>query len=222
MTGIEQKGRVPMTASSRITRCKSYVSLLAMMIGPVLLLPQGIGLAAQKQSTVYNQCACLCVGPTGGAIIDISNTGGFSCGAYNSKTCNYEDPKTGGIRSGTTKYCGGYKPGGTKAAMSGSGSATTTAPTIMSRGTEPDSTVSADEKASAETAGEVQERAIPRMGTGLSAVSPSCSCRDGTGTCTVTTTETEAKCYKGKGTCSGTCKFMPGTGTGFTGGLMRQ
>ena len=70
---------------------------------------------AIPKSPIYKQCACLCQAPGDviGVITDISNTGGFSCGAYNGKTCNYSDPATGGVRTGTTKYCGGFKPGGT-------------------------------------------------------------------------------------------------------------
>ncbi|MCA9500814.1 MAG: hypothetical protein R3B83_03290 [Nitrospirales bacterium] len=72
-------------------------------------------LSKPRVDTIYKQCACLCQAPGDiiGVITDFSNTGSYSCGTYNGKTCNYYDPTTGGVRSGTTKYCGGYKPGGT-------------------------------------------------------------------------------------------------------------
>ena len=75
----------------------------------------GVTWAKPKTGAIYKQCACLCQAPGDviGVITDISNTGGFSCGAYNGKTCNYSDPATGGVRTGTTKYCGPFKPGGT-------------------------------------------------------------------------------------------------------------
>lgn len=185
----------------------------------VLFAWPGSGLTAQKESTIYNQCACFCDGPTGGGIIDISNSGGFSCGTYNSKTCNYEDSKTGGIRSGTTKYCGGFKPGGTKAMRA---PAITKEPMVMSRGTEPDSPATVEEKGSAETTGEVQERAIPRQRVGAAELN--CYCDKGQGTCSVTSKDGKtAVCEKGSaGTCTGTCMFPKGTVSGFTGGMTRQ
>jgi hypothetical protein len=71
--------------------------------------------AKPKTGVAYKECACICQAPGDalGVITDIRNTGGFSCGAYNGKTCNYTDPATGGVRTGTTKNCGGFKPGGT-------------------------------------------------------------------------------------------------------------
>jgi|GEM_PF-3981369 len=202
-----------MTHIPRSRKWKGTSMYLAVAIGITLFVTSAeVSLARQKQSAVYNQCACLCDGPTGGTIIDISNTGGFSCGAYSNRTCNYEDPSTGGIRTGTTKYCGGFKPGGTKATMLAP-SIGQNAP-VMRRGVEGE-----DQPES----GDVQERAIPRMRGPLSEVSPTCGCSGGTGTCTVTTTDTTATCSKGSGTCTGTCKFMPGTGTGFSGApIMRR
>ena len=79
---------------------------------------------AKPKGAIYKQCACICQAPGDiiGVITEFSNTGGFSCGIYSGKTCNYSDSATGGVRSGTTKYCGPFKPGGTvafKAPLSG-------------------------------------------------------------------------------------------------------
>ncbi len=89
--------------------------VLGVCAGLILVLTWVEVSLAKPKGTIYKQCACICQAPGDiiGVITDISNTGGFSCGAYNGKTCNYSDPATGGVRSGTTKYCGPYKPGGT-------------------------------------------------------------------------------------------------------------
>lgn len=104
-----------MTPVSPTHVCMRSRMVLGLGVGLIMLLTwAGAGLAKPK-GAIYNQCACICQAPGDiiGVITDISNTGGFSCGAYNGKTCNYSDPATGGVRSGTTKYCGPFKPGGT-------------------------------------------------------------------------------------------------------------
>ena len=121
---------------------------------------------ALPKNPIYKQCACICQAPGDiiGVITDFSNTGGYSCGAYNGKTCNYSDPTTGGVRSGTTKYCGPYKPGGTlnlRAPLVG-----TNGP-ILRRGLEGEQSLEGEMEIivpSDETeSGEIQERAVPRM-----------------------------------------------------------
>jgi hypothetical protein len=87
---------------------------LILVIGlAIISLSSGVAWAKPK-TTIYKECGCLCQAPGDvmGVITNIPNTGGYSCGAYNGKTCNYSDPATGGVRTGTTKYCGGFKPGG--------------------------------------------------------------------------------------------------------------
>lgn len=91
------------------------ISLILTIGFTLLFISPEISLAKPKTDVIYKECACICQAPGDafGVITDIRNTGGFSCGAYNGKTCNYSDPTTGGVRTGTTKYCGGFKPGGT-------------------------------------------------------------------------------------------------------------
>jgi hypothetical protein len=73
--------------------------------------------ARAPKDLIYNECACRCVAPGDivGSISHFNNDAGVSCGAYLGKTCNYSNPTTGGVSTGTLKNCGGYKPGGTKA-----------------------------------------------------------------------------------------------------------
>lgn len=94
--------------------CGSISLILAMGFTIGVTSPE-VSLAKPKSGATYKECACICQAPGDalGVITDIRNTGGFSCGAYNGKTCNYSDSATGGVRTGTTKMCGGFKPGGT-------------------------------------------------------------------------------------------------------------
>lgn len=89
--------------------------VLGLAVGLILFLTGTEAGLAKPKGAIYKQCACICQAPGDiiGVITDFSNTGGFSCGIYDGKTCNYSDPSTGGVRSGKTKYCGPYKPGGT-------------------------------------------------------------------------------------------------------------
>ncbi len=114
---------------------KSHSMFLTLIVGLTIFFTWvEVGMAKPK-GPIYNQCACICQAPGDiiGVITDFSNTGGYSCGVYNSKTCNYSDPTTGGVRSGKTKYCGPFKPGGTvnfRAPMTGDKGA------VLSRGIE--------------------------------------------------------------------------------------
>jgi hypothetical protein len=199
-----------MTAVYRTAKCERSIIFLVLAIGvATLLASSGISWAAKKQDTIYNVCACACFDPATGfgeILADIQNTAGVSCGAYNNRACSLD----GGTRTGTTKYCGGYKPGGTKATMLAP-STGLKAP-IMRRGVEGDQPPS----------GEVQERAIPRMRLGVAEMN--CGCAKGQGTCSVTSKDGKTSvCEKGPSdTCTGTCSFPIGTISGFTGGLMRQ
>lgn len=187
------------------------ILFLALSVGLTLWIASpGVSVALQKKDAIYNECACACDGPTGGGIIDIRNTGGFSCGAYNGKTCNYEDPATGGIRSGTTKWCTPYKPSGTRAAALPRKDMNSA---VMSRGVEGESPTVEEEKAGPDPAGEVQERAVPRQGLPGKALSfTGCGCKGGAGTCTVSTSPVPGgdsqTCAKGASdTCTGQCDF---------------
>ena len=184
---------------------------------------------ALPKDLVYNTCACFCDGATGGGIIDIRNSGGYSCSAYNNKTCNYEDEATGGIRTGTTKWCGGFKPDGVKAMTLAPLSLSKDA--ITRRGVEGDQPAEpgpgpygptdAPSESVSPPSGEVQERAIPRQR--LGAAELNCYCDGGNqGTCSVTSTDGQtSKCYKGANdTCTGTCKYSKGTISGLGGAML--
>jgi hypothetical protein len=105
-----------MTTVMRSEKWPSSVMFLALTVGlAVLFGSSGSSLAAPKDP-IYNVCACACYDPTTGfgeLLADIQNTAGVPCGAYNGRACSLD----GGTRTGTTKYCGGYKPGGTRAGM---------------------------------------------------------------------------------------------------------
>jgi len=168
------------------------------------LLSPPSSFALQKQSSVYNQCVCACGGAGEGGIVDISNTGGFSCSAYNNKTCNYEDPATGGIRTSTTRWCQPYKPGGTRAAASAMVRAGQTG-MVMSRGVEGETDAAP---------GEYKDSAIPVSKPGNAMMN--CSCDGGNGSCSVTSTDGKTStCHKGEGdTCTGSCAYPKGTISG--------
>ena len=105
-----------MNTISRITTSRRSTMFLALTVGLAVLFGSSDVSFALPKDPIYNQCACACVlpGESFGVIDEVSNTAGVPCGAYNNKTCNVEDPQTGGIRTGTLKYCGGFKPGGIK------------------------------------------------------------------------------------------------------------
>jgi len=203
-----------MNTVSRITICRSNILFLSLTVGLgiVMGLP-GISLAEPKQGSTYNQCACLCDGPTGGEIDVITNSGGFGCDAYNSQTCNYTDPKTGGVNTGKEKYCTGFKPGGTRPMRSMMLPRTGMSGTVMSRGIEGEGQASS---------GEIQEQAVPVRKLGEAMMS--CSCEKGSGSCSVTSKDGKTStCEKGQNdTCTGTCAYPKGTISGFSGGLMAR
>lgn len=200
-----------------INKRKGRHQFLAIALGLIVpLFWSGIALAKPRTDTVYKQCACLCQAPGDviGVITDISNTGGYSCGAYNGKTCNYYDPNTGGVRTGSTKYCGGFKPGGTvnfKAALSDRSGL------IMRRGVESEQPAEPEMEINIPSedteSGEIQDRAVPRMALpGRSLSFTGCGCKGGSGTCTVTTNPVPGgdsqTCYKGAAdSCTGSCDF---------------
>jgi hypothetical protein len=209
-----------MTTVSRTANRKISIMFLGLSIGfGALIVAPGDGLARAKNDTIYNVCACACFDPATGfgeILADIHNTAGVPCGAYNNRACSLD----GGTRTGTTKYCGGYKPGGTKATMLAP-STGLNAP-IQRRGVEGDQPGQSASEQDSLSGGEIQERAIPRQRLGVAEMN--CYCDGGNGTCSVTSTDGKTStCSKGANdTCTGTCRYPKGTISGFTGGLMRQ
>jgi hypothetical protein len=160
----------------------------------------GDSLARQKRPTIYNQCACACYTPaTGfGTILDIKNTAGVPCGMYNNRPCTGTD-ENGATISGTTKYCGDYKPGGTMAMLS----------------TIPDTTLSIMSRGAAGEASK-QENESAALTSQPGNVMMNCSCEGGNGSCSVTSTDGKTStCHKGEGdTCTGSCAYPKGTISG--------
>ena len=190
---------------TRLTRHDKGLSsgmflLLTVGLGLILVAPDN-SLARQKKDAIYNVCACACFDPTTGfgeLLPDIQNTAGVSCEAYNNRACSLD----GGTRTGTTKYCGGYKPGGTKAMLSVIPNTTFS---IMSRGVEGEQQTSSNQE---------NESAALTPLTGN--VMMNCSCQGGSGSCSVTSTDGKTStCHKGEGdTCSGSCVYPKGTISG--------
>ena len=129
---------------------------------------------------------------------DIQNTAGVPCEAYNNRACSLD----GGTRTGTTKYCGGYKPGGTKAMLSVLPNTTLS---IMSRGVEGEQHTSSN-----------QENDPAALTSRPGNVMMNCSCQGGNGSCSVTSTDGKTStCHKGEvDTCSGSCAYPKGTISG--------
>lgn len=179
--------------------------------GMFLLLTVGLTLTivapdasyAKPKSPIYNECACACYTPaTGfGTILDIKNNAGVSCELYNNRPCTGTD-ENGATISGTTKYCGGYKPGGTRAMLSAIPNTTLS---IMSRGTEGEKQTSSG-----------QENESAALTSRPGNVMMNCSCEGGNGSCSVTSTDGKTStCHKGDGdTCTGTCAYPKGTISG--------
>ncbi len=183
----------------------SIIFSLTITTGLVLILGSPPpSLALKKTPAIYNQCVCACGGPGEGGIVEISNAGGYSCGAYNNKTCNYEDSTSGGIRTSTTRWCQPYKPGGVRNVTSATVQAGQTG-MVMGRGVE-ESTNNAS--------GEYKDSALPLSKPGN--VMMNCSCEGGNGSCSVTSTDGKTStCHKGDADgCTGTCSYPIGTISG--------
>ena len=177
--------------------------LLLLMVGLTLTIVAPDASHARPKSPIYNTCACACYTPaTGfGTILDIRNSAGVSCGMYNNRPCTGTD-QNGATISGTTKYCGGYKPGGTSAMLS---VAPDTKLSIMSRGTEEGKQTSSG-----------QENESAPLTSRPGDVMMTCSCDSGNGSCSVTSTDGKTStCHKGDGdTCAGSCAYPKGTISG--------
>ena len=191
-----------MILRTRQDRGSSSGMFLLLTVGLTLtIVAPGISSARQKKYTIYNVCACACSDPTTGfgeLLPDIQNTAGVPCEAYNNRACSLD----GGTRTGTTKYCGGYKPGGTKAMLSVLPNTTLS---IMSRGVEGEQHTSSN-----------QENEPASLTSRPGNVMMNCSCQGGSGSCSVTSTDGKTStCHKGEGdTCSGSCAYPKGTISG--------
>jgi hypothetical protein len=191
-----------MITVSEIANPKRHVTffVLTVVLAAWLAAP-GDSLALKKRPGMYNVCACACYTPGSGfgTILDgIQNTAGVPCGFYNNRPCTGTD-ENGATMSGTTKYCGGMKDGGTTAMLSRIPNTTLS---IMSRGAEGEPSNQENESA-----------ALPsRPGN----VMMNCSCDGGNGSCSVTSTDGKTStCHKGKGdTCTATCAYPTGTISG--------
>ena len=79
---------------------------IAMVFTVVLGTPQ-VASDLPKQGT--GNCRCTCVAPSGiGGELwsDMTyNANGYSCGAFQGKTCNIENPNTGGMATGEIIGC---------------------------------------------------------------------------------------------------------------------
>jgi hypothetical protein len=194
-----------MVSVSGIANCKLRLTLFALTVVFVAWMASpGDSQARQKRPAIYNQCVCACYTPASGfgTILDgIQNTAGVSCEVYNNRPCTGTD-ENGATISGTTKYCGGYKPGGTKAMLSAIPNMTLS---IAGRGVEEDPKTSA---------GRENESAVLTSQPGN--VMMNCSCAGGSGSCSVTSTDGKTStCHKGDGdTCSGSCSYPKGTISG--------
>lgn len=168
----------------------------------------GDSLALQKRPGIYNVCVCACSDPSTGfgeLVPDIQNTAGVSCEVYNSRPCTIHN-EDGSTTGGRTKYCQGYKPGGTKA-MTVAPSVLQNAPTIQRRGVETESSTVEGSKAP-------EDLAVPMSNPGN--VRMNCSCEGGNGSCSVTSTDGKiSTCHKGDGdTCTGSCAYPKATISG--------
>lgn len=191
-----------MILPTRHDKGQGFRMFLVLTVGLALtIVAPDVSSARQKKDSIYNQCVCACYTPaTGfGSILDgIRNNAGVPCEVYNNRPCTGTD-ENGAVISGTTKYCGGYKPGGTQAMLSAVPNKTLS---IMSRGVEGEPSKQENESAAL----------IPQQGN----VMLNCSCEGGKGSCSVTSTDAKTStCHKGDGdTCTGTCAYPKGTISG--------
>lgn len=79
---------------------------IALICSIVIGLPQ-LASALPKQGT--GKCRCTCVAPSGiGGQLwsdSVYNSNGYSCGAFQGKTCNIDNPNTGGVATGEIIGC---------------------------------------------------------------------------------------------------------------------
>lgn len=192
-----------MMVVSRHDSGKISTVLLTVTVGLGLTIVAPDISSAKPKNPIYNECACACYTPASGfgTILDIRNNAGVACELYNNRPCTGTD-ENGATISGTTKYCGGYKPGGTRA-MHGA-AVPSKSLSVMSRGVEGGEPAASQD---AETAVLMSQPGNVMM---------SCSCQGGKGSCSVTSTDGKTStCHKGDGdTCTGSCAYPKGTISG--------
>jgi hypothetical protein len=81
---------------------------LAALLSFVVAMPQ-LAYALPKQGS-GGRCSCMCIAPSGvngGSLVSINtyNSQGYSCGAFEGKTCNLDNPYTGGVSTGSLIGC---------------------------------------------------------------------------------------------------------------------
>lgn len=81
---------------------RSTIPMLA--LATTLLAPGPAMAQLPKRPGLQSICTCLCSGPYGYSYNDYNIKG--ACGQLNNRTCNFEDPNTGGIVSGKLRQCG--------------------------------------------------------------------------------------------------------------------
>ncbi|BFU96681.1 MAG: hypothetical protein NTNFB02_34030 [Nitrospira sp.] len=176
--------------------------LLALIVGLTLtIVAPDDSLARAKKDTIYNVCGCACQDPVTGfgeLLLDIQNTAGVPCGAYNNRACTLTAPD-GATRAGTTKFCTGDVAGGTRAMLSTIPNAKLS---VIGRGVEGEPS-----KQDNESAALTSEPGNVMM---------NCSCESGNGSCSVTSKDGKTStCHKGDvDTCTGTCAYPKGTISG--------
>jgi hypothetical protein len=82
---------------------------LAALFYFILAVPQ-LAHALPKQGGGSGKCSCMCVAPSGvngGSLVSVNtyNSQGYSCGAFEGRTCNLDNPYTGGVSTGSLIGC---------------------------------------------------------------------------------------------------------------------
>jgi hypothetical protein len=92
----------------------------ALMIVGLLLCTSAVSVARPK--TLPAKCSCMCVTSSGFSDRKSYNNPGTSCGTFENKTCNIDNPQNGLVEPGTLTSCGTVstgKGGSTKGAATG-------------------------------------------------------------------------------------------------------
>ncbi len=97
-------------------RRMSVLGSLGLMIAGCVLIASP-ALAKPKTTAGGGKCSCTCVAPTGmnGGIFisdNVYNAHGYSCTAFTGKTCNVNNPYTGGVATGEIIGCDSVAGGG--------------------------------------------------------------------------------------------------------------
>ena len=91
------------------------------IISCIVIGASPMAFAKPKPGSGGGQCTCMCVAPSGiGGILVANNTYnsmGYPCGAFEGKTCNMNNPNTGGIATGELMGCDSAKASGRAAVL---------------------------------------------------------------------------------------------------------